>query len=59
LGTPALESYLSRTGERSGVIPRFEKLVGMPLAKFEARWRADLQTLSPPTTVPARRRKPN
>lgn len=58
LGTPALDSYLSRSGEPGGAIPRFEKLVGMPLAKFEARWRADLQTLSPRAAGPARRRKP-
>ena len=57
-GTPSLERYLSRSGEPSGAIPRFEKLVGMPLAKFESRWRADLLTLAPRDAGPARRRKP-
>lgn len=58
LRTPALEGYLSRAGEPRGAIPRFEKLVGMPLAKFEARWRADLHTLAPRDAGVARRRKP-
>jgi hypothetical protein len=58
LGTPALERYLAREDRAQGAVERFEKLVGMPLAKFETRWRADLQTVAPPATAGAANRRP-
>ena len=50
LGTPALERYVARGGQPTSAVERFETLVGMPLPKFDARWRADLQTLAPLAT---------
>ena len=46
LDTPALDAYL--TPAASGPIARFEKLVDMPLAAFEARWRQAMLALSTP-----------
>ncbi|MBX9791198.1 MAG: hypothetical protein K2Y37_19940 [Pirellulales bacterium] len=50
LGTPALERYLARGDQPTSEVERFETLVGMPLEKFETRWRAHLQTLAPQAT---------
>lgn len=51
LGTAALEQYLARDQKPLTPVERFEKLVDMPLAKFEARWRAGLQTLASPVAA--------
>jgi hypothetical protein len=38
-GTPQFEAYLSPAAAALPAVERFEKLVGSPLAEFEARWR--------------------
>ncbi len=45
LGTEALDAYVA--GEESDLSPlvRFERLVDMPLAKFEQRWREEMLSL--------------
>jgi hypothetical protein len=42
LETAALDRYVDRAAASSAPVARFEKLVGMPLKQFEARWRAEM-----------------
>jgi len=42
LETPALDRYVQRTSAKTPPIERFERLVGMPLDKFEKLWRAEM-----------------
>ena len=42
LETAALDRYVDREAAKSAPIVRFEKLVGMPLKQFEARWRTEM-----------------
>jgi hypothetical protein len=42
LETAALDRYVDREAAKSAPVARFEKLVGMPLKRFEARWRAEM-----------------
>jgi len=39
LGSPALDQYVAPPAKNLSPVERFEKLVGMPLAKFEPAWR--------------------
>ena len=39
LGTKALDEYVAKAAGQEPSVARFEKLVGLPLAKFEPRWR--------------------
>ncbi len=48
LGSPAFNAYLSRAAAKEDPVKRFEKLVGMLLEKFEARWRAAMLELKGP-----------
>ncbi len=48
LETADLDLYVARQGEPISPIKRFERLVGMPLDKFEARWRADMLAMKSP-----------
>jgi len=41
----ALDQYVDRRADRPDPIKRFERLVGMPLAKFEREWRAEMLAL--------------
>lgn len=42
---PAFEDYISLTAAKDAPVQRFEALVGMPLAEFEAKWRAAMLAL--------------
>ncbi len=44
-GTPQFDAYLSPTAADKPPVERFEKLVGMPLAEFEKRWREAMLNL--------------
>ena len=39
LGSPALERYVAPEAKKLAPVERFERLVGMPLGKFEQQWR--------------------
>jgi hypothetical protein len=41
----ALDQYVDRRADRQDLIKRFERLVGMPLEKFEREWRAEILEL--------------
>ena len=45
LETPALDHYVEQAAGKRPPIERFEKLVGMPLAEFEANWRTEMLTM--------------
>jgi hypothetical protein len=45
LETPALDLYVDLPAAKLAPVERFEKLVGMPLAGFEAKWRAEILSL--------------
>lgn len=45
LETSALDEYVHRADAKLAAIPRFEKLVGMSLDKFEKQWRADMLSI--------------
>jgi hypothetical protein len=45
LSSPALEQYVRRLPEDISAAARFERLVGMPLAQFEQRWREYVRQL--------------
>jgi hypothetical protein len=45
LGTAALDDYLSPAASEVNPVERFEKLVGAPLAEFQARWRKAMLAL--------------
>jgi len=47
LGSEELESYVSTEGGKLAAVERFEKLVGMPLPKFEQQWRKAMRSLKP------------
>jgi hypothetical protein len=47
LGTAAFDAYLSPAAAAIGPVERFEKLVGMPLDEFQARWREAMLALKP------------
>ncbi len=49
LDSPAFDDYLSRAAATEDPVKRFEKLVGMPLAEFEAQWRAAMLALKGPS----------
>jgi hypothetical protein len=44
---PAFDAYLSPVAAALDPVERFEKLVGMPLADFQTRWRAAMFELKP------------
>ncbi len=46
-GTPQFDAYLSPAAASLGSVERFERLVGMPLAEFQARWRKAMLDLKP------------
>ncbi|MEX2139541.1 MAG: DUF1570 domain-containing protein [Pirellulales bacterium] len=43
-----LDQYVDRRNQESNPIARFEQLIGMPLAQFEARWREEILGPSAP-----------
>jgi hypothetical protein len=45
LETPSLDRYVDLPAAKMAPVARFEKLVGMPLAAFEAKWRAEMLRL--------------
>jgi hypothetical protein len=45
LGTSDFEAYLRPSTGGMSTVARFEKLVGMPLATFEPRWREAMLAL--------------
>ena len=47
LTSAALENYLAPTGQPADPTARLERLVGMPLAEFETKWRAAMLRLRP------------
>ena len=47
LGSKALDRYVSRGEGKLPPVERFEKLVGMPIAAFEHKWRAAMLELIP------------
>jgi uncharacterized protein DUF1570 len=42
LETPVLDRYVERSAAAIRPVERFEKLVGMPLDRFEAKWRSEM-----------------
>ena len=42
LETAALDHYVEQAAVRRSPIDRFQTLVGMPLAQFEANWRSEM-----------------
>lgn len=47
LETAALDHYVERAPARRSPIDRFQSLVGMPLAQFEANWRSEMLKMKP------------
>jgi hypothetical protein len=47
LETPALDHYVEPAAARRSPIDRFQMLVGMPLAQFEANWRSEMLKMKP------------
>ncbi len=48
LETALLNHYVEKGSKSLDPIARFEALVGMPLEKFESKWREDMQAMKPP-----------
>jgi hypothetical protein len=48
LETARLDGYVDPKNREDNPVARFERLVGMPLAKFEAKWREEMLALKAP-----------